>query len=117
MTSIPLPGKPVRGSRTGRPVMALLNFLGRRWVLRILWELREEPLGFRALQARCDNLSPTILSRRLNELRSMAIATQGEGGEYALTRAGKKLCNVILPLHFWAQDWAARLLNENQKTK
>jgi len=79
--------------------MALLNFLGRRWVLRILWELREEPLGFRALQARCDNLSPTILSRRLNELRSMAIATQGEGGEYALTRAGKKALQM-LSCHF-----------------
>ena len=97
--------------------MALLDFLGRRWVLRILWELREESLGFRALQARCDNLSPTILSRRLNVLRSMAIVIQGEGGEYTLSQAGKKLCNVILPLHPWAQDWAARLLNENQKTR
>ena len=97
--------------------MALLDFLGRRWVLRILWELREDALGFRALQQRCDNLSPTILSRRLNELRSMAIIVQLEGSEYALTRAGRKLCNVILPLHSWAQDWAARLLNDNQKTR
>ena len=30
----------VRGSRTGRPIMALLDLLGRRWTLRILWELR-----------------------------------------------------------------------------
>jgi len=97
--------------------MALLDFLGRRWVLRILWELREEPLGFRELQARCDNLSPTILSRRLNELRSTAIVTQGEDSEYALTRAGRKLCKVILPLHFWAQDWAGGLLTEKQKTR
>ena len=32
----------VRGSRTGRPVMALLDLLGRRWSLRIIWELRED---------------------------------------------------------------------------
>ena len=29
----------VRGSRTGRRIMALLDLLGRRWTLRILWEL------------------------------------------------------------------------------
>ena len=32
----------VRGSRSGRPVMALLDLLGRRWTLRIIWELRED---------------------------------------------------------------------------
>ena len=95
--------------------MALLDFLGRRWVLRILWELREESLGFRALQARCSSLSPTILSRRLNEMRAMTIVRQRENGEYALTPAGKKLGAIILPLHFWAGDWAAAL--QKQQTK
>ena len=37
----------VRGSRTGRPIMALLDLLGRRWSLRILWELRGAPLTSR----------------------------------------------------------------------
>jgi hypothetical protein len=45
----PKPGKPVRGSQTGRPIMTLLDLLGRRWTLRILWELREETIGFRVL--------------------------------------------------------------------
>jgi len=44
----PRPGRPVRGSRTGRPIMALLDLLGRRWVLRILWELREAGYGLTA---------------------------------------------------------------------
>jgi len=42
----PLPGRAVRGSRSGRPVMALLDLLdllGRRWTLRLLWELHGEP--------------------------------------------------------------------------
>ncbi|HEV7693887.1 MAG TPA: hypothetical protein VGO52_23840 [Hyphomonadaceae bacterium] len=34
----------VRGSRTGRPIMALLDLLGRRWTLRVIWELRGEPM-------------------------------------------------------------------------
>ena len=37
----PKPGRRVRGSATGRPIMALLDLLGRRMTLRILWELRE----------------------------------------------------------------------------
>ena len=47
--STPKPGTRVRGSRTGRPIMAALDLLGRRWALRILWELRAGALSFRAL--------------------------------------------------------------------
>ncbi|MDW4746786.1 winged helix-turn-helix transcriptional regulator, partial [Escherichia coli] len=59
----------VRGSRTGRPIMALLDLLGRRWTLRILWELRDGALTSRALRTACDEASPTILQTRLTELR------------------------------------------------
>ncbi|HJV56497.1 MAG TPA: transcriptional regulator, partial [Methylomirabilota bacterium] len=41
MASTPRPGWPVRGSRTGRPIMALMDLLGRRWALRVIWELRD----------------------------------------------------------------------------
>lgn len=50
----PKPGHKVRGSDTGRPIMALLDLLGRRWALRIIWELRATPLTFRELRTRCD---------------------------------------------------------------
>ena len=34
-----------------RPVMELLDLLGRRWALRVIWELRQdEGLTFRALR-------------------------------------------------------------------
>lgn len=59
----------VRGSRSGRPIMALLDLLGRRWSLRILWELREATLTSRALREACDDASPTVLQARLAELR------------------------------------------------
>ena len=42
---LPRPGVPVRGSATGRPLMAAMDLLGRRWALRILWELRDGPRG------------------------------------------------------------------------
>ena len=84
-----LPGRPVRGSRTGRPVMALLDLLGRRWVLRILWELREEPAAsFRDLQVRCGNVSSSVLNDRLRELREAAIVAAREPSGYQLTERG-----------------------------
>jgi len=102
----PLPGKPVRGSRTGRPIMALLDLLGRRWMLRILWELREESLGFRALQARCGKMSPSVLSQRLKDLDTAGIVQQDARADYRLTAPGAELVAALMPLHRWAADWA-----------
>ena len=59
------PRRSVRGSATGRPIMAVLDLLGRRWSLRVLWELRDGPLTFRALQAACDDISPSVLQQRV----------------------------------------------------
>jgi DNA-binding HxlR family transcriptional regulator len=101
-----LPGNNVRGSRTGRPIMALLDLLGRRWILRILWELREESLGFRALQARCGGMSPSVLSQRLRDLTKGSIVEQNERADYNLTKPGARLLAALLPLHEWAEDWA-----------
>ena len=50
--------------------MALLDLLGRRWALRVLWELRDGPVPFRALQQRCDGMSSSVLNQRLAELRA-----------------------------------------------
>src|SRR5215471_11474349 len=99
---IPRPGRPVRGSRTGRPVMALLDLLGRRWALRVLWELRRGPSTFAMLQARCDGVSPSVLNQRLAELRYAGIVQRGVGG-YALTTRGAELCGPLARLDAWAK--------------
>lgn len=104
----PKPGKPVRGSQTGRPIMALLDLLGRRWSLRILWELREEHIGFRALQNRCDAMSPSVLSQRLMELQETGIVQQNEDADYTLTQDGTTLLRSLAPLNDWALHWAKR---------
>ena len=95
----------VRGSRTGRPVMALLDLLGRRWALRILWELREEPLTSRALRTACDEASPTVLQTRLTELREAGFVELGESGGYGLTALGRELGEMVMPLHRFAERW------------
>ena len=107
-SGVPLPGRPVRGSATGRPVMALLDLLGRRWGLRVIWELRDEPLVFRELQARCEGMSSSVLNQRLRELRAAGIVAVGEGG-YRLTDEGRRLGESLLPLSAWAERWASRM--------
>ncbi len=105
----PLPGRPVRGSQTGRPVMALLDLLGRRWVLRILWELREQPAAtFRELQVRCGNVSSSVLNERLRELREAGILTTGDPSGYELTREGRSLLQALAPIDEWASRWSRR---------
>ena len=109
--SKPMPAvkkRAVRGSRTGRPIMALLDLLGRRWTLRILWEIRGGPLTSRALRAACDEASPTVLQSRLSELRQAGLLELMPTGGYRLTAMGQELREEILPLHRFAERWSRR---------
>src|SRR4029077_3277492 len=100
---MPRRGAPVRGSQTGRPVMALLDLLGRRWALRVLWELRGDPAPtFRELQARCGELSSSVLAQRLRELTAAGILGRSSAG-YALTPEGRELLRSLAPLDRWAR--------------
>jgi DNA-binding HxlR family transcriptional regulator len=104
----PLPGQPVRGSATGRPVMALLDLLGRRGALRLLWELRDgRGQTFRSLQAVTDGMSPSVLNGRLKELREARVIELTAGAGYALTPSGAELLKRLKPLGQWADEWAA----------
>src|SRR6478609_2882058 len=96
--------KRVRGSRTGRPIMVLLDLLGRRWTLRIVWELREAPRRFRELQDAI-GASPTIINTRLAELRDARLVTPDEASGYRLTPLGEDLLRRFLPLHVWSEKW------------
>jgi DNA-binding HxlR family transcriptional regulator len=98
----------VRGSKTGRPIMVLLDLLGRRWSLRILWELRGEPLTSRGLRAACDEASPTVLQARLSELREAGLVERVPAGGYGLTAMGRELHETFLPLHRFAERWSRR---------
>ena len=96
--------KRARGSRTGRPIMVLLDLLGRRWTLRIVWELREEARRFRDLQ---DSIgaSPTIINTRLAELREAKLVELDRDSGYRLTALGEELLRLFLPLHVWSEKW------------
>lgn len=108
--STPRPGRPVRGSLTGRPLMAALDLFGRRWSLRIVWELDDGELGFRPLQQRCDNMSSSVLRQRLDELLEARLVYQLPDSRYALTPLGQRARRALRPLMRWSEEWAAELL-------
>jgi DNA-binding HxlR family transcriptional regulator len=86
--------------------MAALDLLGRRWSLRILWELLDGPVGARALRDRCDGMSPSVLYERLGELGEAGLVTRSGDQRYELTKIGRELGAALDPLNGWAQRWA-----------
>lgn len=86
--------------------MAALDLLGRRWALRMLWELRNGPLGARPLRERCDDMSSSVLYERLSELRAAGLIAKDDNGEYALTSLGADLASALDPLDQWSRRWA-----------
>jgi DNA-binding HxlR family transcriptional regulator len=85
--------------------MAALDLLGRRWTLRVLWELRDgSAASFRELRERCDSMSTSVLNQRLAELREAGLVEQDAGG-YRLTKRGAELRDALAPLDAWAKRW------------
>jgi DNA-binding HxlR family transcriptional regulator len=87
-------------------MLALFDLLGRRWALRILWELRQQPASFQVLQRRCDSMSTSVLSQRLGELRDAQLVEKDQTGNYALTESGSPLLARLDDIDEWTQEWA-----------
>ena len=108
---IPRPGRPVRGSTSGAPIMALFDLLGRRWAMGVLWTLSEiGPATFRTLAHQCDKISPTVLNARLKELQTAGFVEKSPRG-YVATDFGRRVYEQLVPLGETAKLWA-RLLEE-----
>jgi DNA-binding HxlR family transcriptional regulator len=84
--------------------MVALDLLGRRGALRVIWELRDGPLTFRALQTAAD-MNPASLNTRIKELRAVEIIDHSGDG-YHLTKHGRSLMAAFGPLQAWAANWA-----------
>ena len=109
MSKFPMPGTPVRGSKSGKPLMAVFDLLGRSWSIGILWQLSEGGSAtFRELQARCETVSPTVLNARLKELRQAGLVERAEDG-YCATSLGIELYEMLAPLRDWSRKWARKI--------
>jgi DNA-binding HxlR family transcriptional regulator len=93
-------------------MLALLDLLGRRWALRILWELRMQPASFQALHRRCGSMSTSVLSQRLAELREARLIDKDRDGGYMLTEHGDRLLSRLDGIDEWTQEWARTIGGE-----
>ncbi|MGZ5313215.1 MAG: winged helix-turn-helix transcriptional regulator [Solirubrobacterales bacterium] len=85
-----------------RPVHNVLDLLGRRWALRLVWELRRDALSFSALRERCE-VSPSVLSTRLGELTEAGIVERDGSKRYMLTASGRELARLLYEINRWAE--------------
>ncbi|MDD4095910.1 MAG: helix-turn-helix domain-containing protein [Oscillospiraceae bacterium] len=110
--AIPKPGKPVRGSLSGAPIMALFDLLGRRWAMGIVWSLSSGPATFRALQSYCERksgtISPSILNSRIKDLQQAKLVERTLDG-YQLTALGHELFEKLEPLGEWSRKWGKEI--------
>jgi DNA-binding HxlR family transcriptional regulator len=85
-----------------RPIVKLLDLLGRRWALRLLWELRRDAVSFSDLRKRTE-ISPSVLSARLAELSSAGIVERERSRRYRLTGRGRALARMLYEINRWAE--------------
>lgn len=91
-----------------RPIMALLELMNKKWSMRVLWELHNSASTFRELQFRCGEISPTVLNKRVKELRTSLLITDGDNG-YELTSLGSELIEQFEPINLWAKKWVKQV--------
>ena len=104
----PLPKNTVRGSTSGIAIMAVFDLLGRKWNMRIMWELNKAPLSFRAIQEQCGGMSPSVLNTRIKQLTEAKLIVTSLDG-YKLTQMGLSLMITLDPLRDWAKAWDKEL--------
>lgn len=96
-------------AKSSRSIMQLLELMGRKWMLRIVWELSKQNMTFRELQTACGDASPTIINRRLKEMIDAKLVEKLEPSGYGLTSLGREFCELVGPLNQWSKKWAKKL--------
>jgi DNA-binding HxlR family transcriptional regulator len=87
---------------TERAVEGVLELLGRRWALRLVWELRRSTLSFSELREQT-GISPSVLSARLRELVDSGVLERDGGRRYRLSGWGRELARILYELNRWAE--------------
>jgi len=99
------------------PVAKAMSLLGEKWSMLILRELHMGGTRFNELQRGLSLISPTVLTKRLNELADAELIVRKKisgqrGYEYFLTQAGKETLPMLKTIGEWGMRWARGDLRE-----
>jgi DNA-binding HxlR family transcriptional regulator len=100
------------------PIAKALEVLGERWTILIVRELLIGASRFNELQRGLNLISPTILTKRLNDLTDAGVVLRKKipgqkGYEYFLTEMGKELMPVVKTIGDWGMRWARGKMDDS----
>lgn len=100
------------------PIAKALEVLGERWTILIVREMLMGATRFNELQRGLNLISPTILTKRLNDLAESGIVIRKKipgqrGYEYFLTEMGKELLPVVKTIGDWGMRWARGKMDDS----
>lgn len=101
------------------PIAKACEILSERWTILIIRELLCGSTRFNQFQRGLSQISPTLLTKRLNQLVEdeiiMKRKVQGmRHAEYYLTPAGKELAPIVMSLGDWGQKWARSRMEDDE---
>jgi DNA-binding HxlR family transcriptional regulator len=102
------------------PVAKAMELLDERWTLLVVRELVTGSERFNELRRGLPRMSPTLLSRRLQQLVRAGVVQRREDGSdvrYTLTQAGRELRPVVEALGVWGTRWIGELGDEDLDPK
>ncbi len=96
------------------PLSLASELLCRRWSLLVVSRVMLGCTRFNAIHRGLPQMSPTLLSRRLDELVGAGVLTatqssRGDWREYGLTDAGAELGPLVEAMATWGQRWAREM--------
>jgi DNA-binding HxlR family transcriptional regulator len=71
--------------------------------LRVVWELRADGLTYQELAGRIPDMSTSVLTQRLRDLRMARLVDHERGLGYRLTDEGRDLLAHLEDLRDWAE--------------
>ncbi|HVV12037.1 helix-turn-helix domain-containing protein [Amycolatopsis sp.] len=99
------------------PVAKAAELLDQRWMLLVVRELVAGSTRFNEIHRGVPQMSRTLLSRRLSQLRQHDVVSRQEtpdGPVYQLTDAGEELRPVVEALGTWGVRWLRSLAEEDR---
>jgi DNA-binding HxlR family transcriptional regulator len=101
------------------PVAKAAEVLGERWTILIIRELLLGSNRFSDLQRALSQISPTLLTKRLNQLQDGGLVIRKtlpkqKRTEYHLTPPGRELLPVVVSLGEWGMKWARGQMSDDE---
>jgi len=91
------------------PVAKAMELLDERWTMLVVRELVTGSEHFNELRRGLPRMSPTLLSKRLQQLTRAGVVERTDDGRYVLTAAGEELRRVVEALGGWGVRWIGEL--------